>query len=97
VSARQPSWVVRAEDGWLGFDAPTAHTWGGVCAAFGLHHLRDDPRCVSEEQRARHRAALVADLERVTSRWMRHELSLALAGEDVDACTVASPDREQHA
>jgi crotonobetainyl-CoA:carnitine CoA-transferase CaiB-like acyl-CoA transferase len=95
VNTRQPSWVVRAEDGWLGFDVPTAQAWGGVCAALGLDHLRGDPRCVSVDERARHRAALLADLEAVTSRWMRHELSLALACEEVDAFVVVAPDRER--
>jgi crotonobetainyl-CoA:carnitine CoA-transferase CaiB-like acyl-CoA transferase len=95
VSARQPSWVVRAEDGWLGFDAPTAQEWDGVCAALGLDRLRSDPRCASAQERARHHAALLADLEAVTSRWMRHELSLALGCEEVEAVVVVAPESEQ--
>lgn len=95
MSTQEPSWVVCAVNGPLGFDASTTPAWVGVCAALGLDHLRDDPRCVSAEERLRHQAALLADLEVVTRRWTRHELSLALASEEVEA-RVVTVSRRQH-
>lgn len=93
MSAQRPSWVVRAADGRLGFDAPTARAWDGVCAALGLDRLREDPRCASAEERARHHAALLADLEAVTGRWTRYELRLALDCEEVEAVVALEPER----
>ncbi|HEY0614204.1 MAG TPA: CoA transferase, partial [Candidatus Elarobacter sp.] len=62
-----PYQAVRCSDGWFTFGANTQAHWLRACDVFGLGELAEDERFATNERRLEHRAALIAEIERVTS------------------------------
>ena len=62
-----PYQAVRSADGWFTFGANTQAHWLRCCAVFGLDQLAGDERFATNERRLEHRAALIAEIEAVTT------------------------------
>ena len=62
-----PYQAVRSADGWFTFGANTQPHWLRCCTALGLDRLATDERFATNERRMANRAALIAEIERVTT------------------------------
>jgi crotonobetainyl-CoA:carnitine CoA-transferase CaiB-like acyl-CoA transferase len=72
-----PYQAIRSADGWFTVGATSTRNWAAFCAAMGLERMLDDPRYADTNQRHANRAALIAEIEEVTTtRPMAHWLGL---------------------
>jgi len=62
-----PYQAVRASDGWFTFGANSAEHWRRACAVLEALPLLEDARFVTNELRMKHRPALIAAIEAVTT------------------------------
>lgn len=60
-----PASIYKTADGWLGVSTVTHAQWCGMCQAFGLGDIAEDPRFCSHDARLQHVAELDAKLEPV--------------------------------
>ena len=61
-----PYQAIRARDGWFTVGATSPKNWQGLCRAFGIERLEDDPRYRDVNARFQNRKPLIAEIERVT-------------------------------
>ena len=61
-----PMGVFRASDGFVNLAATSGRMWRAFCEALSLDALLDDPRFKTNEQRVKHREALIALIESKT-------------------------------
>lgn len=61
-----PYQAIRARDGWFTVGATSPKNWQGLCRAFGLERLEDDPRYKDVNARFQNRKPLIAEIEGVT-------------------------------
>jgi crotonobetainyl-CoA:carnitine CoA-transferase CaiB-like acyl-CoA transferase len=78
-----PYQAVRASDGWFTVGATTPRNWQGFCRALGLERLMDDSRYADVNGRFAHRAELIGQVERVTTKADRQHWIERLQAEGV--------------
>ena len=68
-----PYQALRASDGWFTIGAATPKTWLSFCRGMDLQQLVDDERFVTNADRLRNRAELIAIIEAETVKRPRHQ------------------------
>jgi crotonobetainyl-CoA:carnitine CoA-transferase CaiB-like acyl-CoA transferase len=87
-----PYQAFRASDGYLTAGAPNQGLFERLCKALGLEGLLEDERFTTNALRVANRAALVAEIEAVTSTRARAELLATLAAAGVPSSALQRYD-----
>ncbi|MCW2870189.1 CaiB/BaiF CoA-transferase family protein [Actinacidiphila oryziradicis] len=85
-----PYQAIRTADGWVTLGAVTPTTWAGLCQAFDLTGLLDDPRYQDAHERHGHRGTLIPAIEAVTSQRKTDDVIAALESAGVPCAPIAN-------